>query len=87
MREGLPKMVGTITTGRGSKMGQMILAIDRKIGPFSLLDIEREFPGISRDMNRHILRKMRDDGLIRSMGTGRGAKWVKVQGKGGENYD
>ncbi|MDY6865856.1 MAG: Fic family protein [Halobacteriota archaeon] len=70
--------VGTITTGRGSKTEQIKLAIDRKVGPFSISDIENECPGISRDMIRHVLRTLRDDGIIRSTGIGRGAKWVKV---------
>jgi hypothetical protein len=75
--------VGTVTTGRGSKTEQIELSIGRKVGPFSITDVEKECPGISRDMIRHVLRKMRDDGMVRSMGTGRGAKWVKVEG--GEN--
>ena len=70
--------VGTITTGRGSKTEQIKLAVERKVGPFSISDIENECPGISRDMIRHVLRTLRNDGIIRSTGIGRGAKWVKV---------
>lgn len=70
--------VGTITTGRGSKTEQIMLAVKRKIGPFAISDIEKECPGISRDMIRHIIHKMRDDGIIRSTGIGRNAKWVMV---------
>ena len=73
--------VGTIKTGRGSKTEQIRLAIRRKIGSFSISDIEKECPGISRDMIRHVLRNMRDKGLIESTGIGRGAKWVKVNEK------
>jgi Fic family protein len=70
--------VGTIITGRGSKKEQIMLAVKRKIGPFAISDIEKECPGISRDMIRHILHYMRDEGKIRSTGIGRNAKWVKV---------
>ncbi len=70
--------VGTITTGWGSKTEQIMLAVKRKIGPFAISDIEKECPGISRDMIRHILHEMRDEGKIRSTGIGRNAKWVLV---------
>ena len=71
--------VGTVTTGYGSKTEQIKLAIDRRTGPFAISDIERECPGISRDMVRHVLRQMRDEGALRSTGVGRNAKWIKVQ--------
>lgn len=70
--------VGTITTGRGSKREQIMLAVKRKMMPFAISDIEKECPGISRDMIRYILHEMRDEGKIRSTGIGRNAKWVKV---------
>ncbi len=70
--------VGTVTTGYGSKTEQIKLAVDRRTGPFAISDIERECPGISRDMVRHVLRQLRDEGTLRSTGVGRGAKWVKV---------
>jgi Fic family protein len=69
--------VGTVTTGWGSKTEQIKLAVKRKVGPFSISEIERDCPGISRDMIRKVLRKMRDEGLIHSTGIGRNAKWVK----------
>lgn len=70
--------VGTVTTGRGAKTEQVELAVRRKIAPFSISDIERECPGISRDLIRKVMRKMRDAGEIRSTGLGRGAKWIKT---------
>jgi Fic family protein len=73
--------VGTVTTGYGSKTEQIKLAIGRRTGPFAISDIERECPGISRDMIRHVLRQLRDEGALRSTGVGRGAKWLKM-GKG-----
>ncbi|MCK5252362.1 MAG: Fic family protein [Thermoplasmata archaeon] len=73
--------VGTVTTGYGSKTEQIKLAVDRRTGPFAISDIERECPGISRDMIRHVLRQLRDELRIRSTGVGRGAKWIKVPGK------
>jgi hypothetical protein len=69
---------GKLTTGRGAKTEQIELAIERMVGPFAISDIESECPGISRDMIRHVLRRLRDEGIIRSSGTGRGAKWIKI---------
>ncbi|MGA1819374.1 MAG: Fic family protein [Thermoplasmatota archaeon] len=61
----------------GSKTELILQAVERKTGPFSISDIQRECPGISRVMVKTGLRKMRDEGAIRSTGVGRGAKWVK----------
>lgn len=36
-------------------------------------------PGVSKEMVRHVLRQMRDEGLLESEGTGRGARWRKVE--------
>ncbi|MBI4667610.1 MAG: Fic family protein [Elusimicrobia bacterium] len=69
--------VGTIRTSRGSKTDQIKKAIKRKIGPFSISDIEGTCPGISRDMIRNVLRQLRDSGFIVPQGKGRGAKWIK----------
>jgi len=73
--------IGTIKIGPGSKTEQIELAVKRKIKPFSFSEIESECPGISKDMIRHVLRKMRDEGRLRAEGTGRGAKWIKIEGK------
>jgi Fic family protein len=73
--------VGTVSTGRGSKSEQIVLAVKRHRGPFSISDIEGQCQGISRDMVRHVLRRLRDDGEIESTGVGRGAKWTKTPGK------
>ena len=42
----------------------------------SISDIEKDCPGISRDMIRHVLRQLRDEGKIKSQEIGRGAKWI-----------
>ena len=69
--------VGNIKSGRGSKTEQIRQAVERKIGPFSISEIEDSCPGISRDMVRNVLRQMKDENLIESTGKGRSAKWVK----------
>lgn len=47
------------------------------IGPFSISDIERACPSVSRDTIRLVLRQLRDEAMIIPEGKGRGAKWVK----------
>ena len=69
--------VGTLSKGRGSKTEQVRQAVQRRTAPFAISDIESDCPGVSRDMIRLLLRKMRDEGLIISSGRGRGAKWQK----------
>lgn len=71
--------VGTIRGGRGSKTEQVKEAVLRKITPFSISDIESDCPGVSRDMIRVVLNKMRDDKLITLKGKGRASKWIVKQ--------
>jgi predicted transcriptional regulator of viral defense system len=51
--------------------------------PFSISEIEEACPGVSRDMVRLVLRAMKSEGVIESMGKGRGAKWKQVKVEGG----
>ena len=68
---------GTIGLGKGSKSEQVRRIVDRRIGPFSISDIEADCIGVSRDMIRIVLRQLRDDGAITLQGKGRGAKWIR----------
>lgn len=72
--------VGTALAGRGNKTEQVRAAVSRRLGPFSISDIEADCPGVSRDMVRHVLRRLRSEGLIQVQGRGRGAKW-RVRGE------
>lgn len=69
--------VGTLTTGKGSKAHHIRTTIETRIGPFSISDIERACPSVSRDTIRLVLRQMRDENSILPEGKGRGAKWIK----------
>lgn len=69
--------VGTLD-GAGSKTDRIIATIERKIGPVPISQLEDECPGVSRDMIRHVLRQLRDEGRVKVVGKGRGAKWVKT---------
>jgi len=69
--------VGNIRTGKGSKTEQIRNAVERRIGPFAISDIESDCPWISREMIRLVLRQLRDEKAIVLQGRGRGAKWIR----------
>jgi len=69
--------VGVFKKGKGSKREQVKSAVERFVKPFSIIDIEKACPNVSRDMIRKILRELRDKGEISSTSMGRGAKWAK----------
>lgn len=71
--------VGNIEEGKGSKSKRVREAVERKVVPFRIEEIKREVPDISKDTIRLVLREMRDEGLIRAEGRGRGARWVPTQ--------
>lgn len=60
---------------KGSKTEQVRAAVLRRLGPFSIADLDYDCPGVSRDMVRHVLRQMRTEGLVQVAGRGPGAKW------------
>lgn len=69
--------VGTLTVGKGSKAHHIRMTIENMIGPFSISDIERACPSVSRDTIRLVLRQLRDEAMIVPEGKGRGAKWIR----------
>lgn len=69
---------GKLKTARGSKTALVEGAVERRLRPFAISEIENDCPGVSRDMVRHVLRRMRDEGRVQVLGRGRGAKWEVV---------
>jgi len=69
--------------GKGSKTDLVIAAIERFVVPFSISDIEKSCPNVSRDMVRKILRDLRDQGHIKAVGRGKAAHWQKTGANGG----
>ena len=69
--------VGKIKPGKGSKSNQVRQAVLRQTVSFSISEIEKECPWISRDMIRLVLREMKAEGSIKPVGKGRGAKWLR----------
>ena len=68
--------VGNIEKGRGSKTKRIRDAVERKVTPFTLADLKREMPDISRDMIRTVLRQLKTEDRVRAEGRGRGARWI-----------
>lgn len=69
--------VGTIRLGRGAKTDVVEQAIARRIGPFSISEIEADSPGVTRDWIRMVMRRLKSEGRIVPRGKGRGAKWIR----------
>jgi Fic family protein len=68
-----------ISSGRGSKTDIVLNAIDSLIGDFSISDLENSCPDVSIDMIRHVLKKLKKEGRIASLGQGRFARWRKIK--------
>lgn len=74
---------GRLLTARGSKTVLVEAAVERRVRPFAISDIENDCPGVSRDMVRHVLRRLRDEGKVQVRGRGRGARWEVIERKDG----
>ncbi len=67
-----------MSAARGSKTSLIEVAVERRMGPFAISELEDDCPGVSRDMIRHVLRRLRDEGRVQVRGRGRGARWEAV---------
>lgn len=68
---------GQIKTPRGAKRALVEAAIEAWLGDFTLADLERTCPGVSRDTIRGLLREFRNSRRIQCLGRGPGARWRK----------
>jgi Fic family protein len=57
---------------------QVIRTVNEQVGEFSISDIERLCPAVSRDMIRLVLRKLRKEKKIICLGRGQSAKWKRM---------
>src|SRR5262249_45066145 len=69
--------LGQVKAPRGEKTALVIGAIDRLPAEFSLADLERACPGVSRDMIRRVLSGLRRTRRVTCSGRGPGAPWRK----------
>mgnify|MGYP001588372667 FL=1 len=66
-----------IKPARGAKTQIVNQSIERQVGEFSLSDIERECPAVSRDMIKIIFRELQKAKKVECLGKGKSAKWKK----------
>ncbi len=69
--------VGQIKSSRGAKTELIESTIKTFSGEFTLADLERSCPGVSRDMIRRVLRNLKKSKKIECLGRGPGALWRK----------
>lgn len=69
--------VGQVKSPRGAKTALVEAAIDGFPGQFTLGELERMCPGVSRDMIRRVLRDLQRAGRVACLGRGPGALWRK----------
>ena len=68
---------GDVRAPRGAKTQMLIDAVDRLEAPFTIAQLERRCPGVSRDMVRHVLRELKAGGRVSVTGRGPGARWAR----------
>lgn len=68
---------GTMANGHGSKTEMVMSAINSFIGNFTIGDIEENCPTVSRDMIRHVLNQLKEEGTVENLSKGRYAQWRK----------
>ena len=66
---------GQVKTPRGAKTALVAAAVDAFPGDFTLAQLERACPGVSRDMVRRVLREFQKGGKVVCFGRGPGAGW------------
>ena len=69
---------GQIKVPRGAKSALVLDAIQRQVGEFSVSELQRECPGVGVDLIRQLLARLQKEKTIKSLGTGRSAKWTKI---------
>src|SRR5258706_1396787 len=70
--------VGQLKSPRGEKTEAVLAAVDRQVATFRIADLRAECPGVGLDLIRRVLARLRKEKKIKSLGTGRGAKWEKL---------
>ena len=70
--------LGQIKSPRGEKTAAVLAAVERQISTFRVADLQAECPGVGLDLIRRLLARLQKEKKVKSLGTGRSAKWEKV---------
>lgn len=71
----LEQRVGRVANGAGAKGERVRSAVLRRALPFAISELENDCPDVSREHIRKVLTRLRDEGVVRMEGAGRGARW------------
>lgn len=71
--------VGEVSAPRGAKSAWVTRAISRFQSGFRVSDLQRECPGVSVDLIRQLLKRLRAGGQVRCLGRGQNAEWEKTR--------
>jgi Fic family protein len=74
----LESRVGAVRSSRGAKTTWILESIAQLPKEFEIGELVRACPGVSRPMIRAVLEALRGEGKLKTLGTGRGARWQKV---------
>jgi Fic family protein len=69
---------GGVKSARGAKTENVIQAINEQAGEFSISEIERLCPAVSRDMIRIVFRQLQKQKKIICLGRGQSARWKRI---------
>ena len=67
--------LGQVASRRGEKTELVRRAVAGKTQPFRIADLQKDCPGVSMDMIRHVLKALRAQGKVECLGRGQGARW------------
>lgn len=73
------RRAGQMKAARGAKTELVEQAIASCGKKFAISDIEKDCPGVSRDMVRVVMNRLRKEGRLQVLGRGRDARWAKLK--------
>ena len=69
---------GQVRAPRGAKTALVEAAINSFPAQFAITELEQKCPGVSRDMLRYLLNRMRQKGRLECVRRGRNSLWQKT---------
>ena len=63
---------------KGAKTTIIKAAVDQKVSPFTISELQLECPGVSVDMIRTVLKQLKNEGVVECVERGRKATWQKI---------
>jgi hypothetical protein len=72
------RRVGELRSPRGEKTARVFAAVERQVSTFRVADLQAECHGVGLDLIRRVLARLQKEKKIKSLGTGRSAKWEKL---------